>query len=420
MSVFAPLQGLLGIAAILLIAWSVSENRRALPPWKWIAGAVLLQAAIALVVLRVPVIWEALRVANAAVTAVQTASLAGSSYMFGFLGGAEPPFELKPGATAPVIIAFQILPIVIFVSALAALLWHWGVLRWIVRALSFALRRTLGVGGAVGLSAGANVFLGVVEAPLVVRAYLMSMSRAELFMIMTLGMSTVSGVVLVLYSQTLAQVVDNSFGHIITASLISLPAALLIARLMVPGEGATDADLEGSLRFESSIDALVRGTMDGLALFLAVIAVLIVVFSLVALTDQILGGLPDVAGSALTLRRIFGWVFAPLMWTLGVPWAEAADAGALMGTKAILNEYVAYQQLATEYAGRLSGRSMLIVTYALCGFANLASIGLLISTLTTLAPDRRTEFLSLGIKSWLAGNLATSMVGAVIGLVTPS
>lgn len=420
MSYLASLQSLLGIAAILLIAWLLSENRRVLPPWRWVAGAVLLQVAIALIVLRVPVIWEALRIANVAVSVLQTASLAGSSYMFGYLGGAELPFALKPGVQAPVNIAFQILPIVIFVSALAALLWHWGVLQWIVRALSWALRRTLGVGGAVGLNAGANVFLGVVEAPLVVRAYLMSMSRAELFMVMTLGMSTVSGVVLVLYSQTLSQVVDNAFGHIITASLISLPAALLLARLMVPGEGATDADFKASLRFESSIDAVVRGTMDGLALFLAVIAVLMVVFSMVALADHMLGALPDVAGSALTLRRIFGWLFAPLMWTLGVPWAEAVDAGALMGTKAILNEYVAYQQLATEYAGRLSARSTLIVTYALCGFANLASIGLLVSTLTTLAPARRSEILSLGVRSWIAGNLVTSMVGAVIGLVTPA
>ncbi|MGH8251052.1 MAG: NupC/NupG family nucleoside CNT transporter [Steroidobacteraceae bacterium] len=420
MSYFTSLQSLLGIGVILLIAWSLSENRRTRPSWRWIAGAVLLQVAIALIVLRVPLIWEALRIANTAVTVLQSASLAGSSYMFGYLGGAELPFELKPGVTAPVNIAFQILPIVIFISALAALLWHWGVLQLIVRALSWALRRTLGIGGAVGLNAGANIFLGVVEAPLVVRAYLMSMSRAELFMIMTLGMSTVSGVVLVLYSQTLAQVVDNSFGHIITASLISLPASILLARLMVPGASVIGADLEASLRFESAIDAVVRGTMDGLTLFLAVIAVLIVVFSMVALADHMLGVLPDVGGSALTLKRIFGWVFAPLMWTLGVPWAEAGDAGALMGTKAILNEYVAYQQLATEYAGRLSARSTLIVTYALCGFANLASIGLLVSTLTTLAPARRTEILSLGFKSWIAGNLVTCMVGAVIGLVTPS
>ncbi|HKZ74334.1 MAG TPA: nucleoside transporter C-terminal domain-containing protein [Steroidobacteraceae bacterium] len=419
MTWFASLQSALGLAAIIGIAWALSENRRAVPSWRWIAGAVLLQIVVAVAVLRIPVIWDALRVANAGVAVLEASSRAGSSYMFGYLGGAEPPFVLKPGATAPVIIAFQILPLVIFTSALAALLWHWGVLRLIVRALSWALQRTLGIGGAVGLNAGANVFLGVVEAPLIVRAYLARMTRAELFMVMTLGMSTVSGVVLILYSQTLARVVDNSFGHVITASLVCLPASLLLARLMVPGESPTGADRkEDELRYDSSIDALVRGTFDGLQLFLAVIAILLVVFALVALANYMLGALPPVADQPLTVQRLFGWVFAPLMWLIGVPWAEAIDAGALMGTKAILNEYVAYQQLATDYAGRLSPRSTLIVTYALCGFANLASVGLSVSTLTTLAPERRKEILSLGFKSWISGNLATAMIGAVIGLIT--
>jgi len=419
MTWFASLQSALGLAAIIGIAWALSENRRAVPSWRWIAGAVLLQIVVAVAVLRIPVIWDALRVANAGVAVLEASSRVGSSYMFGYLGGAEPPFVLKPGATAPVIIAFQILPLVIFTSALAALLWHWGVLRLIVRALSWALQRTLGIGGAVGLNAGANVFLGVVEAPLIVRAYLARMTRAELFMVMTLGMSTVSGVVLILYSQTLARVVDNSFGHVITASLVCLPASLLLARLMVPGESPTGADRkEDELRYDSSIDALVRGTFDGLQLFLAVIAILLVVFALVALANYMLGALPPVADQPLTVQRLFGWVFAPLMWLIGVPWAEAIDAGALMGTKAILNEYVAYQQLATDYAGRLSPRSTLIVTYALCGFANLASVGLSVSTLTTLAPERRKEILSLGFKSWISGNLATAMIGAVIGLIT--
>jgi CNT family concentrative nucleoside transporter len=415
------LQSALGLAVVLAIAWLASEDRRALPSWRWIGGALLLQIATALLVLRVPVVWEALRAANAGVAVLEQASRAGSSYMFGYLGGAELPFDLKQGAAPPLIIAFQILPLVIFISALAALLWHSGVLRWIVRGLSWALQRTLGIGGAVGLNAGANVFLGVVEAPLVVRAYIARLSRAELFMIMTLGMSTVSGVVLILYSQTIARVVDNAFGHIVTASLICLPASLLIARIMVPGESRTGAGPhdDEALRYDGAIDAVVRGTMDGLQLFLAVIAVLMVVFSLVALVDHLLGLLPAVQGAPLTLQRSLGWLFAPLMWTLGVPWAEAVDAGALMGTKAILNEYVAYQQLASSYAAELSPRSTLIVTYALCGFANLASIGLQVSTLTTLCPGRRAEIVGLGFRSWISGNLATLMIGAVVGLITP-
>jgi CNT family concentrative nucleoside transporter len=415
------LQSASGLAVIVGLAWLISENRRAAPSWRWIASAVLLQAVLAIVVLRIPAIWELLRAGNAGVAVLEASSRSGSAYMFGYLGGAEPPFELRPGASVPVIIAFQILPLVIFTSALAALLWHWKVLQVIVRALSWALQRALGIGGVVGLNAGANVFLGVVEAPLVVRAYLSSMSRSELFMVMTLGMSTVSGVVLVLYSQTLAGVVDNAFGHIITASLICLPASILIARLMVPGDSTSS--VEGhpeSLRYQGSIDAVVRGTMDGLTLFLAVIAILLVVFAFVALANHLLGAAPEFAGAPLTLQRIFGWLFAPLMWTLGIPWSEAADAGALMGTKAILNEYVAYQALAGEYAGRFSGRSTLIITYAMCGFANLASIGLQVATLTTLAPDRRAEILSLGFKAWISGNLATAMIGAFIGLTTPA
>jgi CNT family concentrative nucleoside transporter len=415
----APLQSALGLAVIVGIAWALSENRREIPSWRWILGALLLQVIVAFVVLRVPLIWEALRAANTAVVVLEASSRAGSSYMFGYLGGAELPFELKPGASAPVIIAFQILPLVIFTAALAALLWHWGVLRMIVRALSWALQRTLGIGGAVGLNAGANVFLGVVEAPLVVRAYLQRMTRAELFMVMTLGMSTVSGVVLVLYSQTLVHVVDNSFGHIITATILCLPASLLLARVMVPGASPTGAESNPQeLRYDSSVDAVVRGTFDGLQLFLAVIAILLVVFSFVALVNFMLAALPLLDGAPLTLQRVFGWVFAPLMWLIGVPWSEAIDAGALMGTKAILNEYVAYLQLAGEYSGRLSSRSTLIVTYAMCGFANLASIGLQVSTLTTLAPERRREILSLGFKAWISGNLATLMIGAVIGLIT--
>lgn len=419
MSWLAPAQSALGLIAIVAIAWALSEDRRELPTWRWIVGALVLQVIVAFVALRVPVIWDALRAANAAVRVLEASSRAGSSYMFGYLGGGEPPFALKPGARPPVIIAFQILPLVIFTAALAALLWHWGVLRLIVRALSWALQRTLGIGGAVGLNAGANVFLGVVEAPLVVRAYLQRMTRAELFMVMTLGMSTVSGVVLVLYSSTLASVVDNAFGHIITATLVCLPASLLIARLMVPGDSPTGADRrENELRYDGSMDAVVRGTFDGLRLFLAVIAILIVVFSFVALANFMLGAAPAVAGTPLTLQRIFGWVFAPLMWLIGIPWSEAATAGALMGTKAILNEYVAYLQLADEYAGQLSPRSTLIVTYAMCGFANLASVGLQVSTLTTLAPERRREILALGFKAWISGNLATAMVGAIIGLIT--
>ncbi|MBA4080523.1 MAG: nucleoside:proton symporter, partial [Erythrobacter sp.] len=327
------------------------------------------------------------------------------------------------GAQPPLVIAFQILPLVIVFSALSALLWHWGVLRWIVNGLSFLLRRSLGVSGVVGLSGGASVFLGPVEAPLVTRAYFGKVSRSELFQIMTLTMATISGAILILYATTLKATVPDAVGHMISASLISLPAALLIARLMVPpsaDDTATAVDAEDAgLRYESSIDAIIKGTLDGMQLFLAVIAVIITVFALVALVDMALAATAlTVEGAPLSLKRILGWGLAPFMWLLGVPWGEAQAAGGLMGTKAVLNEYVAYLELAALPAGTLGPRATLIVTYALCGVANLASVGLLVSTIGTLCPERRAEVAGLGMKSWISGNLASAMTGAWIGLVT--
>lgn len=413
------IQGLVGLVLLTAGAWALSEDRRARPGFRWILGALLLQVLIALLVVRVPFVWSVIGLANHAVAAIEKATLVGSSYMFGYTGGAPAPFELKPGAAAPVIIAFQILPLIIVYSALAALLWRWGVLSRIVDGLSWALRRTLGVSSVVGLSGGANIFLGVVESPLVVRAYFDRMSRSELFAVMTLAMSTISGAILVLYAQTLAKTVPDAVGHMISASLISLPASVLLARLMVPGDGATETSSdETGLTYDSSIDAIVRGTMDGVQLFLAVIGMIIVIFALVTLADLALALAPAVQGEPLTVRRVFGWIFSPLMWTLGVPWDQAPQAGALMGTKTILNEYVAYMDLAALPPGTLDPRSQLIVTYALCGVANLASVGLLVSTIGTLAPSRRAEAASLGMKSWVAGNMASAMTGAVIGLVT--
>lgn len=423
MELFDQLRGIIGIAVLMGLAWAVSENRRTLPGWRWIAGALALQGLLAVLIVRVPAVWAAVGLVNNAVSAVEAATLKGSSYMFGYLGGAELPFALKPGAQPPLIIAFQILPLVIVFSALSALLWHWGVLRWIVNGLSFLLRRSLGVSGVVGLSGGASVFLGVVEAPLVTRAYFGKVSRSELFQIMTLTMATISGAILILYATTLKATVPDAVGHMISASLISLPAALLIARLMVPPtpeDAATEVDTEDTgLNYESSIDAIIKGTLDGLQLFLAVIAVIITVFALVSLVDMALAATTlTVEGEPLSLKRMLGWALAPLMWLLGVPWGEAQAAGGLMGTKAVLNEYVAYLELAALAPGTLGPRASLIVTYALCGVANLASVGLLVSTIGTLCPERRAEAAGLGMKSWIAGNLASAMTGAWIGLVT--
>jgi CNT family concentrative nucleoside transporter len=412
-------QGLIGVAGILLMAWAMSEDRAARPGWRWIAGALALQLGIAAVATQVPLLWAAVGQINRAIAAVETATLAGSSYMFGYLGGAALPFVLKPGVQPPLVIAFQILPLIIVFSALSALLWHWGVLRIAVRGLSWALRRTLGVSGVVGLAGGATMFLGVVETPLVLRAWLATMRRSDLFMAMVLIMSTISGAILVLYATTLRAVLPDAVGHMIVASLVSLPAAVLLARLMVPSDAAADTGaVEPDLRYEGSMDAIVRGAMEGVQLMLAVIGIIITLFALVALADQALAMAGPVADAPLTLRRIMGWLFAPVMWAIGVPWAQAGAAGGLMGTKAILNEYVAYLDLAALAPGALDARSLVIVTYALCGVANLASVGLIISTIGTLAPDRRRDVAGLGMKSWVAGNMASLLTGAMIGLIT--
>lgn len=420
MGLMAQLQGLVGLAGIVALAWALSENRGNRPGWRWLGGALLLQLVIAAVATKVPLIWAAVAQVNRAVSAVEVATLAGSSYMFGYLGGAPNPFVLKPGEAPPLVIAFQILPLIIVFSALSALLWHWGVLRVAVRGLSWALQRTLGVNGVAGLAGGATMFLGVVETPLVLRAWLGTMRRSDLFLIMVMIMATISGAILVLYATTLGKTVPNAVGHMIVASLLSLPAAVLLARLLVPWEAtdATTGAIEPDLEYAGAMDAIVRGAMEGMQLVLAVIAIIITAFALVNLIDQLLGLLPAVDAAPLTLRRLLGWLFAPVMWAIGVPWAEAAAAGSLMGTKAILNEYVAYLDLAALAPGTLSPRSLLIVTYALCGVANLASVGLIVSTIGTLAPERRAEAAGLGLKSWLAGNMATLMTGAMIGLVT--
>lgn len=412
-------QGLVGLAAILALSWILSEDRSKRPPWLWIAGAIAVQIVIALIVTRSELAQQLIRFANDAVTSIERATLVGSSYMFGYTGGAPIPFVQKPGVQEPVIVAFQILPLIIVFSALSALLWHWGILKAIVRALSWALRRGLGVSGFVGLGGASTLFLGVVESPLVLKAWLSRVSRSDLFAVMVLIMSTISGAIMVLYATTLSGVVPDAIGHLISASLVSLPAAILIARIMVPRDGKSVTEpIEPDLKYESSMDAVLRGTMDGVQLMLAVIGVIIVAFALVNLVDQVLSILPAVDGDKLTLRRLFGWLFAPLMWAIGIPADQAESAGALMGTKAILNEYVAYLDLAALHAGTLDARSLLIMTYALSGVANLASVGLIVSTISTLAPDRKSDVASLGMKSWLAGNMTCAMTGAVIGLVT--
>jgi CNT family concentrative nucleoside transporter len=415
------LQSALGIVVIVAIAWGLSENRRHFSI-RQVGVGIALQIAIALVMLKLPVAQNALLALNGVVDGLTRATLAGTSFVFGYLGGGATPFEVKSPANL-FILGFQALPLVLVMSALSAVLWHWRILPAVTRFFSFLLQKSMGLGGAVGLSSAANMFVGMVEAPLLIRPYLTKLTRAELFMMMTVGLATVSGTVLVIYASILEPIVPGALGQILVASLISLPAGIVIARLMVPEEGnylGTEVEKGDPLvQHESSMDALTRGTTDGLALLLNIIAMLIVAVALVALVNTLLALLPDLNGEPLSLQRLFGFFFAPLVWLMGVPAGEMQIAGQLMGTKTILNEMIAYINLSQLPEGALSPRSALIMLYGLCGFANLGSVGILIGGLTSLVPSRRSDIIQLGTRALVSGTLATSMTGAVIGLIVP-
>lgn len=409
-------QAYVGIVALLVIAWALSEDRSVMN-WRIVAVGLGLQIGIAFVLIRAPVVAEALFVINYAVIAIETATTAGASFVFGFLGGGELPFEITSD-NAMYIFAFRILPQILVFSVLVAIFWHWGVLPVIVRGFAWALRRSMGVGGSVGVAAAASIFLGMVEAPLVIRAYLRNISRSELFTVMTCGMATVAGSVMILFANLLSGVVENPLGHVLVASVISIPAALMVARIMVPGTTTTEGvDLADALRYESTIDAVTRGTADGLKLIGNILAMLIVLISLVALVNLALGALPDLGGEALTLQRMLGWLFAPIAWLMGIPWHEATTAGSLLGTKVILNELVAYIDMAALPADALGPRSDIIMTYALCGFANFGSLGIMIGGISTLCPERRMDILRLAPRTLVSGTIVTCMTGAVVGIV---
>ena len=410
------LQSAFGFAALLGLAWVLSENRHA-PPWRIIICGALLMLLMAVLLLKVPLTKQLFFWLNDGLAALEKSTQVGTAFVFGYLGGGPLPFAEQPH-TSSFILAFRALPLILVVSALSSLLFYWRILPLLVRGLSLVLERVMGVGGAVGLSTAANVFVGMVEAPLVIRPYLRLMSRGELFIVMSAGMAGIAGTMMVLYASILGPVVPEAMGHILSASLITAPAAIVVAALMVPPAGAPTAGvLEGVQDSKSAMDAITRGTLDGLTLLLNIVAMLIVLVALVTLANFALGALPDAAGKPITLQRVLGALMAPVVWLAGIPWSEAGHAGALMGSKTILNEFIAYRDMANLPPGTLSERSRIIMTYALCGFANLGSLGIMIGGMATMAPERRDDIVSLGMRSIVSGTLATLLAGAVVGVV---
>jgi CNT family concentrative nucleoside transporter len=407
---------LAGLAVIAAVAWAASEDR-ARVPWRTVAGGFALAFALAALCLGVPPAAAALASLNAVVDALDRATATGTGMVFGYLGGGAKPFaETDPGASF--VLAFRALPIVLVTAALSALLFHLGILPAIVRAFARVLRGTLGIGGTVGVAAAANVFVGMVEAPLVVRPYLARLSRGELFIVMVGGMATIAGTVLVLYATVLGARVPGALAHLVVASVVATPVSIAIAALMVPPSRTDDAAVRFEREDANAIAAVARGTGEGLALLLNIVAMLIVFVALVALVNAVLGALPAVAGAPLSLERLFGAAFAPLAWACGVPWSEAAVAGQLLGKKTVLNELLAYLDLAALPDAALSPRSRVLMTYALCGFANFGSLGIMLGGMGTMLPaERRGELSALGMKSIVAGLLSTCATAALVGVL---
>ncbi len=410
------LQATLGIVVFIAIPLPFSTARRNIR-WSMVVGAVALQFAICILLLKVPFISQAFAYVNDAVGAVGHATRQGTAFVYGYLGGGDKPFEVT-NPNAVVTFAFQVLPLVIVMSALSAVLWYWRILPTVVRGISVMFERTLGVGGPAGLGATANIFMGQVEAPLLVRPYIATMTRYELLILMTAGMATIAGSVMVIYAAMLGDQFKDVLSHLLIKSIMSVPASVLFAHLLVPE--ITSSKLERSKEprlYTGTMDAISRGTTDGLNIYLNILAILIVLIAFVALTNSAIGLLPEVAGAPLSLERLAGWIFAPVAWLMGIPWAEATLSGSLLGVKTVLNEFIAYLQLAKIPVGELSERSRLITLYALCGFANFASIGIQISGIGAMAPERRADLSSLALPALLAATLASCMTGAIVGIV---
>ncbi|MDI6624334.1 MAG: nucleoside transporter C-terminal domain-containing protein [Brevundimonas sp.] len=409
------LQSLLGLAVIVAACWGLSENRRAFP-WKLALGAIAVQAALVLALFAIPGSQTVLAAITGAVDGLNTATQRGTQFVFGYLAGGDQPYAVT-NQPALFTFAFQVLPLILVISALSALLWHWKVLKWITHGFGILFQRTMGLGGASALAVAANIFLGMIESPIVIRAYLDKLTRSELFLMMVVGLATVAGSTMVAYAAILGPTLPNAAGHVLVASIVSAPAGILLARIMIPetpGQGGAHAEYDSALKYDSAIDAIVKGTSDGLMVVLNISAVLIVFVALVALVNVMLGGFWLFDGP-VTVERVLGWLFMPVAWLTGVEWSEAGKAGWLLGVKLTLTEFVAFIELGKVPVAEMSERTRMLMTYALCGFANIGSVGITVTGLSVLMPERREEVLGMVWKALFAGFLATLMAASVVG-----
>ncbi|WP_295242363.1 nucleoside transporter C-terminal domain-containing protein [uncultured Brevundimonas sp.] len=409
------LQSLMGLVVIVAVCWAISENRKAFP-WRLTIGAILVQAGLVLALFAIPGSQAVLAAVTGAVDGLAVATTEGTKFVFGYLAGGDQPYTVS-NQGALFTFAFQVLPLILVISALSALLWHWKILKWITLGFGFLFQKTMGLGGASALAVAANIFLGMIESPIVIRAYLDKLTRSEIFLMMVVGLATVAGSTMVAYATILSPVLPNAAGHVLVASIVSAPAGVLLARIIIPekeGMGGAVADYDSALKYDSAIDAIVKGTSDGLMVVLNISAVLIVFVALVALVNVMLGGFV-VFDAPLTVERMLGWIFAPVAWLIGVEWKDADVAGWLLGVKLTLTEFVAFIDLGKVPAADMTERTRMLMTYALCGFANIGSVGITVTGLSVLMPERREEVLGMVWKGLFAGFLATLMTAAIVG-----
>ena len=413
-------QSLVGVAVVLLICWAVSENRSRFPV-KLAVGAILTQAILVLALFGLPPLRDALQGVGVVVDGLASSTQAGVSFVFGFLAGTpNQPYPLTDGG-ALFVFAFRVLPVILVVCALAALLWHWRILVWVTQLFGVVFEKTMGLRGPPALATAATVFMGQVEGPIFIRSYLPSLSRSELFMLIAVGMACVSGSTMVAYATILKDVLPGAAAHVLTASIVSAPAGILLARIIVPRDAVVEQtqtyDPSAAKRYDSSIDALIKGTNDGLQIVMNVAATLIVFVALVAMLNGILGIVGPVGGELLSVERGLGILFAPLAWAIGVPWKDAPAAGSLLGVKLVLTEFTAFIRMGAIPIDAMDPRTRVLMTYALCGFANIASVGINLAGFSVLVPERRAEIVGMVWKAMMAGFLATCLTASIVGLL---
>ena len=414
MDIFFILQIFLGFIGLVVLAIPFSDNFKTIN-YRYVLYGILAQIILAVILLKLPFVVSFFEILGNGVVILQQATQEGANFVFGY-----PPTDTStPYRSLLETFAFGVLPYIIVMACISAILWYWGVLPFIVNLISRACQKLFNIGGPVGLGAAANIFVGQVEAPLLIRPYVSKLSNKELLILMTAGMATVAGSVMV----ALIAILESSFinqnliQHFITASVLSVPAAIMYANIMIPSNTITDFDENKVPKvYNSTMDAVTRGSSDGASIALSVGTILIAVIALVFIANSILGFVSSQFGFDLSIEIILGYLFAPIAWLMGIPWDEAIIAGELLGIKTTLNEFVAYPGLAALDDGELSERSKLITFYSLCGFANLSSVGILISGITAMAPERKDDLIKVSLKALVGATLASCMTGLIVGI----